>query len=90
MSDESFTVESQSSNSKRIRDEGVETVEAGAINILKLPRNSDPDYTDLIPRYTKQMMLPQIGARGQRILSESSILIVGAGGIGSSVILYLA
>lgn len=36
------------------------------------------------------MIMPQIGKEGQEILSSSKILIVGAGGIGSTVALYLA
>jgi adenylyltransferase/sulfurtransferase len=35
-------------------------------------------------------MLPQVGEKGQIRLKESSILVVGAGGLGSPVLLYLA
>lgn len=41
-------------------------------------------------RYIRQMTLPQIGAEGQQALSDSSVLIVGAGGLGVPVALYLA
>lgn len=41
-------------------------------------------------RYSRQMMLPQIGEAGQRRLARSSALIVGVGGLGSPVALYLA
>ncbi len=34
--------------------------------------------------------MPQIGHEGQQILSSSKVLIVGAGGIGSTVAMYLA
>eukprot|EP01032_Pedospumella_encystans_P031206 gene31206-35221_t len=34
--------------------------------------------------------MPQIGQEGQQILSSSKVLIVGAGGTGSTVALYLA
>ena len=40
-------------------------------------------------RYARQTMLPEIGAEGQRRLSEASVLIVGAGGLGSAAALYL-
>lgn len=36
------------------------------------------------------MIVPSIGLDGQVILSSSSVLVVGAGGIGSTVLLYLA
>lgn len=40
-------------------------------------------------RYARQTMLPEIGERGQRRLSEASVLIVGIGGLGSAAALYL-
>ncbi len=40
-------------------------------------------------RYDRQLMLPQIGSRGQEKLSRASVLIVGVGGLGSAVSLYL-
>ncbi len=41
-------------------------------------------------RYLKQLQLPEIGDTGQKRLKESSVLIIGAGGLGSPVSLYLA
>jgi len=41
-------------------------------------------------RYSRHIMLPQIGFEGQEILSLSHALIIGAGGLGSPVALYLA
>ena len=43
-----------------------------------------------LERYTRQIVLPQVGGVGQRKLKESSIAVVGAGGIGSAVIPALA
>jgi adenylyltransferase/sulfurtransferase len=42
------------------------------------------------PRYSRQINLPGIGARGQNLLKEASVLIVGLGGLGSSASYYLA
>ena len=43
-----------------------------------------------VQRYSRHIMLPQIGGEGQRKLLESSVFMVGAGGLGSPVLLYLA
>jgi len=42
-----------------------------------------------IDRYSRQIILKKIGVLGQKKLSKSSVLIVGAGGIGSPVAIYL-
>lgn len=41
-------------------------------------------------RYSRQEMLPDIGPDGQRHIKESSVLIVGLGGLGAPVAAYLA
>jgi molybdopterin/thiamine biosynthesis adenylyltransferase len=41
-------------------------------------------------RYSRQIMLPQIDAVGQQKLLDASVLIVGMGGLGSPVAMYLA
>lgn len=41
-------------------------------------------------RYSRQMLLPEIGVAGQEKLLGSSVLLVGAGGLGSPSALYLA
>ncbi|CAL5026110.1 unnamed protein product [Urochloa decumbens] len=45
---------------------------------------------DMVRRYSRQLLLPDFGVQGQRRLSGSSVLVVGAGGLGSAVVLYLA
>ena len=55
---------------------------------------TDPDLPALEPaeyrRYGRHLTLPEVGERGQRRLKASSALVVGAGGLGSPVALYLA
>ncbi len=41
-------------------------------------------------RYSRHILLPQIGYEGQETLNQSHALIIGAGGLGSPVALYLA
>jgi len=41
-------------------------------------------------RYSRHILLPQVGEEGQRALKKSRVLLVGAGGLGSPVALYLA
>ena len=43
-----------------------------------------------VRRYSRHIIMPQIGSRGQRKLIDSRVLIVGAGGLGGPVALYLA
>ncbi len=45
---------------------------------------------DELVRYARHFVLPEVGAEGQRRLKGSRVLIVGAGGLGSPVALYLA
>lgn len=41
-------------------------------------------------RYKRHLVLPQVGEEGQLRLKQSSVVVVGAGGLGSPVLLYLA
>ena len=41
-------------------------------------------------RYARHLVLPQVGEEGQIKLLASSVLVVGAGGLGSPAMLYLA
>ncbi len=49
------------------------------------------DFTeDQIQRYARHIILPEIGGTGQARLLGSRVLVVGAGGLGAPVLLYLA
>jgi len=41
-------------------------------------------------RYSRHLLIPEVGAEGQKRLLESKVLLVGAGGLGSPAALYLA
>jgi molybdopterin/thiamine biosynthesis adenylyltransferase len=45
---------------------------------------------DQLLRYSRHILLPQIGVQGQDILLKSHVLIIGAGGLGSPAAMYLA
>ncbi|XP_057485015.1 adenylyltransferase and sulfurtransferase MOCS3-like [Actinidia eriantha] len=45
---------------------------------------------DMIYRYSRHLLLPSIGVQGQSSLLKTSIVVVGAGGLGSPALLYLA
>lgn len=47
--------------------------------------------TDLqIHRYSRQLLLKEIGLKGQQKLLSAKVLVIGAGGLGSPVLFYLA
>jgi molybdopterin/thiamine biosynthesis adenylyltransferase/rhodanese-related sulfurtransferase len=45
---------------------------------------------DEIQRYSRHLVLSDVGMKGQQALKDASVLVVGAGGLGSPCLLYLA
>lgn len=45
---------------------------------------------DEIARYSRHIIMPEVGLEGQRRLKASSVLLIGTGGLGSPLALYLA
>jgi sulfur-carrier protein adenylyltransferase/sulfurtransferase len=56
--------------------------------------NPDLDQVQLLPeeyaRYSRHLILPEVGLDGQKRLKAASVLCVGTGGLGSPLLLYLA
>lgn len=61
---------------------------------MALPKNTNMLMTSLsndeIRRYSRHLILPEFGMEGQRRLKQGSVLLIGAGGLGSPLALYLA
>ncbi len=51
---------------------------------------STPFTREQVMRYSRHILLSEVGGQGQRKLLESKVLLVGAGGLGSPAALYLA
>ena len=54
---------------------------------FEIPRVLDASQRD---RYSRHLILPEVGEAGQTKLLESKVLVIGAGGLGSPALLYLA
>lgn len=64
------------------------TTERGPFEPLVTP---GPELTaEQAERYARHATLPQLGVTGQRRLLNAKVLVIGAGGLGSPVLLYLA
>jgi molybdopterin/thiamine biosynthesis adenylyltransferase/rhodanese-related sulfurtransferase len=79
-----------------IEDLGYERVESmtGGFTLWKdrgyeveLPRTLTAEQRD---RYSRHLLLPEVGAEGQQKLLDAKVLLLGAGGLGSPAALYLA
>lgn len=46
--------------------------------------------TEELERYSRHALIPEIGLEGQRRLRNAKVLVIGAGGLGSPALLYLA
>jgi molybdopterin/thiamine biosynthesis adenylyltransferase/rhodanese-related sulfurtransferase len=53
----------------------------------RLPQSLSPEQRR---RYSRHLLIPEVGEEGQRKLLDANVLLVGAGGLGSPAALYLA
>jgi sulfur-carrier protein adenylyltransferase/sulfurtransferase len=60
-------------------------------SVVGSPADSLPELTnDEIKRYSRHLIMPEVGVDGQRKLKAGSVLCIGAGGLGSPAAMYLA
>ncbi len=58
---------------------------------MRYPMEEPPHFTDAqLDRYSRHIMLPEVGEKGQAKLLNSRVLLLGAGGLGAPSALYLA
>src|SRR6188474_2545241 len=67
---------------------GVDTV--ADVRRSDLGRLGEPLTNDEVKRYSRHLIMPEVGVDGQRKLKASKVLCIGAGGLGSPVAMYLA
>ena len=61
------------------------------LGILTYEMSTSKGFTpDQVARYARHLILPEVGGAGQRKLLGSSVLLLGAGGLGSPASMYLA
>ena len=74
--------------------QGKETPVADGDEMAVIPAIAGGAATALTPeqvdRYSRHIIMPQVGPAGQRKLMEAKVLVIGAGGLGGPVSLYLA
>src|SRR6202044_4058818 len=62
-----------------------------ALSFEHLVRGADNALTDTqFERYARHLILDEVGEEGQEKLLASRVLVIGAGGLGSPMLMYLA
>src|SRR5215813_14706158 len=71
----------------------VPVVSRGKVTAVSLPPLVEPAAelsVDEIRRYSRHLIIPDVGVAGQKRLKNAKVLVVGAGGLGSPALMYLA
>jgi molybdopterin/thiamine biosynthesis adenylyltransferase/rhodanese-related sulfurtransferase len=70
----------------RVRDDSQEPI----VSLPPLVAPADNLTADEVRRYSRHLIIPDVGMTGQKRLKNARVLCVGAGGLGSPALLYLA
>lgn len=73
--------------------QGAETPVSNGDELAVIPAiagGADLLTPEQVMRYSRHIIMPQVGGLGQRKLMDAKVLVIGAGGLGSPVSLYLA
>ncbi len=60
------------------------------VSLPPLVSPADALSVDEVKRYSRHLIIPDVGMTGQKRLKNAKVLVVGAGGLGSPALLYLA
>ncbi|KAI5147678.1 adenylyltransferase and sulfurtransferase [Nematocida ausubeli] len=87
-------VEENTENEKKIQ---IDSKTSQNMHSTKLSSALEKEHTEenplplsYIDRYSRQMVIKEIGVEGQRKIKTSRVLVVGAGGLGAPALMYLA
>ena len=65
-------------------------VSASTVSLPPLVEPAGELSVDEVKRYSRHLIIPDVGMTGQKRLKNAKVLVVGAGGLGSPALLYLA
>jgi adenylyltransferase/sulfurtransferase len=68
----------------------VPSIAGGASDDIDLARRTADLSPEELQRYSRHLMLPEVGVEGQQRLKAASVLLIGAGGLGAPLGMYLA
>ena len=60
------------------------------MSLPPLVEPADELTIDEVQRYSRHLIIPDVGMDGQKRLKNAKVLVVGAGGLGSPTLMYLA